>query len=108
MRCISKTPRLPRRSSTNTSSISEKLSQEKKAMPDAPLVLPFTDQMCTNVSLTGGKGASLATMTQNHLPVPPGFAITSPAFANAVDGPSLLKYIATQDREAAPAVVAAA
>src|SRR5699024_3838510 len=76
--------------------------------PDAPLVLPFTDQMCTNVSLTGGKGASLATMTQNDLPVPPGFVITSPAFANAVDGPSLLKYIENQDLEAARAVVAAA
>jgi pyruvate,water dikinase len=30
--------------------------------PDAPLVLPFTDHRCQDVELTGGKGASLATI----------------------------------------------
>ena len=38
---------------------------------DAPLVLPFTDPRCQEVELTGGKGASLATMTAEDLPVPP-------------------------------------
>ena len=50
-------------------------------MSETPLVLDFTDERCREVDLSGGKGASLASMTQNGLPVPPGFVITSAAFA---------------------------
>ena len=59
-------------------------------MTDTPLVLPFTDERCRDVELAGGKGASLASMTANGLPVPPGFVITSPAFSEVVDGDELL------------------
>lgn len=76
-------------------------------MTDAPLVLAFDDERCKDVDLAGGKGASLASMTQNDLPVPPGFVITSPAFTAAVDGETLVKHIKNQDLEAARAVVAA-
>jgi pyruvate,water dikinase len=58
------------------------------------------------VELSGGKGASLASMTQNGLPVPPGFVITSAAFAQAVDDEKLLACLKAQDLEGARAVVA--
>jgi pyruvate,water dikinase len=75
-------------------------------MTDTPLVLPFQDERCRDVNIAGGKGASLASMTSNGLPVPPGFVITSRAFAEAVDAESLLRHIQEQDLEGARAVVA--
>ena len=60
------------------------------------------------VELTGGKGASLATMTAEELPVPPGFVITSAAFAAAVDEEALREAMRRKDVEAARALVAAA
>src|SRR3712207_258070 len=77
-------------------------------MSDNPLVLDFTDVRCREVALSGGKGASLATMTQNGLPVPPGFVVTSAAFAAAVDGGKLLGCVKAQDLDGARAVVSAA
>src|SRR4051812_41824837 len=76
--------------------------------PDTPLVLPFADPRCQDVELTGGKGASLATMTAEGLPVPPGFVITSAAFAAAVDSEALREAMRRKDVEAARALVAAA
>lgn len=75
---------------------------------NAPLVLPFTDPLCREVDLTGGKGASLASMTANHLPVPPGFVITANAFIEAVDGEALLEHLKARDLDAARTVVRAA
>lgn len=75
-------------------------------MSETPLVLDFTDERCREVELSGGKGASLASMTQNGLPVPPGFVVTSTAFAQAVDGEKLLGCIQAQDLDGARAVVA--
>ena len=72
-----------------------------------PLVLPFDDERCRDVDLAGGKGASLASMTANGLPVPPGFVITSHAFTEVVDGAELVKHIQASDLDAARAVVAA-
>ena len=77
-------------------------------MTDTPLVLDFTDERCREVALSGGKGASLATMTQNGLPVPPGFVVTSAAFAEVVDGGKLLGCLKAQDLDGARAVVAQA
>ena len=77
-------------------------------MSDAPHVLPFAEPLCTDVSLSGGKGASLATMTQEGLPVPPGFVITSGAFAAAVDEEALRERMRAEDMEGARALVAAA
>src|SRR5829696_5329699 len=77
-------------------------------MPDASLVLRFGDSQCQQVALAGGKGASLATMTAEDLPVPPGFGVTSAAFAAAVDTDALRERMRGKDVEAARAMVAAA
>lgn len=77
-------------------------------MPDAPLVLPFRDPRCRQVALAGGKGASLAAMTAEGLPVPPGFVIASTAFEAAVDTDALRKLMRTTDVDAARAMVATA
>lgn len=71
-----------------------------------PLVLPFTDPLCQEAARSGGKGASLAAMTAAGLPVPPGFVITSAAFAAAVDQAALRGHIAAGDLERARALVA--
>ena len=76
-------------------------------MSEPPLVLPFDDERCRDVELAGGKGASLASMTANGLPVPPGFVITSHAFTEVVDGAELVKHIQASDLDAARAVVSA-
>jgi pyruvate,water dikinase len=77
-------------------------------MPDAPLVLPFRDPRCRQVALAGGKGASLATMTAEGLPVPPGLVIASTAFEAAVDTDALRKLMRATDMDAARAMVATA
>jgi pyruvate, water dikinase len=77
-------------------------------MPDAPLVLPFRDPRCRQVALAGGKGASLAAMTAEGLPVPPGFVIASTAFEAAVDTDALRKLMRATDVDAARAMVATA
>jgi pyruvate,water dikinase len=76
-------------------------------MPDAPLVLPFRDPRCRQVALAGGKGASLATMTAEDLPVPPGFVIVSTAFEAVVDADALRELMRGGDLDAARAMVAA-
>src|SRR4051795_4181392 len=76
--------------------------------PDTPLVLPFADPRCQDVELTGGKGASLATMTAEGLPVPPGFVITSAAFEAAVDAEALREAMRAEDVEAPRALGGAA
>ncbi|MEE3660888.1 PEP/pyruvate-binding domain-containing protein [Brenneria sp. g21c3] len=43
-------------------------------------VLPFADPHAVELSLSGGKGASLARLTAGGLPVPPGFIVTSAAY----------------------------
>lgn len=72
------------------------------------LVLPFTDPRCRQAALSGGKGASLAGMTQEGLPVPPGFVVTAAAFAAAVDGDALRTACVARDMARARAIVAAA
>jgi pyruvate,water dikinase len=77
-------------------------------MTETPLVLSFPDPRCRDVALSGGKGASLETMTGEGLPVPPGFVITSAAFAMAVDEDVLRARMRAQDMAGARAIVAAA
>lgn len=76
--------------------------------PAVPLVLPFSDPRCQQVALSGGKGASLAAMTAERLPVPPGFVVSSAAFAAAVDQRALLAAMQSQDLAAARALAAEA
>ncbi len=77
-------------------------------MTGPPLVLSFADPRCQNAALSGGKGASLAAMNAAGMPVPPGFVITSAAFAVAVDQAALRGHIAAGDLEQARALVAGA
>jgi pyruvate,water dikinase len=77
-------------------------------MTESPLVLAFPDPRCRDAALSGGKGASLATMTGEGLPVPPGFVITSAAFAAAVGPDALRARMRAQDVAGARALVAAA
>jgi pyruvate,water dikinase len=44
-------------------------------MAGSSFVLFLDDPRCRNVNLSGGKGASIATMMQEGLPVPPGFVV---------------------------------
>jgi pyruvate,water dikinase len=73
-----------------------------------PLVLAFDDERCTRPELAGGKGASLARMTRSGLTVPPGFVITSAAFAAAVDIETLRAHVRAEDMTAARDLVRAA
>ena len=77
-------------------------------MSDAGLVLPFADPRCREVARSGGKGASLASMTAEGLPVPPGFVITAAAFTAAVDAPALRDACLARDMVRAREIVAAA
>ncbi|MFJ6453947.1 PEP/pyruvate-binding domain-containing protein [Paenarthrobacter sp. NPDC091669] len=77
-------------------------------MNDTPLVLSFDDPKAKETSLSGGKGASLATMTSENLPVPPGFVITSAAFAEAVDEEALRQRCRAKDMAGARELVSAA
>jgi pyruvate,water dikinase len=52
-------------------------------------ILWFTDEACREVALAGGKGASLAAMTQAGLPVPPGFTVAACVLERSVDAERL-------------------
>lgn len=52
-------------------------------MPDCPAAIPFAGLIAEQHSRVGGKCASLGTMSQAGLPVPPGFAVTTTVFADA-------------------------
>lgn len=73
----------------------------------APLVVLFVDPRCRDVLLSGGKGASLAVMTGEGLPVPPGFVVTSRAFEVAVGPSELRRRARDKDIDGARALVAA-
>lgn len=73
-----------------------------------PTVLDLSDERCREVALSGGKGASLAWMTAQGLAVPPGFVITSAAFAEAVDQEALRARTRVGDVAGARALVARA
>ncbi len=49
-------------------------------------VLWFTEEACRDIRLAGGKGASLANMTAEGLPVPPGFVIPAHVLEQSIDG----------------------
>ena len=77
-------------------------------MTNSPFVLPFRDQQCQEVRLSGGKGASIAVMVQEGMPVPPGFVVTSAAFTAAVDEARLRECARAGDVPGARQIVAAA
>ena len=79
-----------------------------RKMTNSSFVLPFGDPRCKAVSLSGGKGGSIATMLQEGLLVPPGFVITSAAFLAAVDEGRLRDVCRVGDTAEARTIIAAA
>jgi pyruvate,water dikinase len=69
-------------------------------------VIWFTDEACQDVGLTGGKGASLARMTAEGLPVPPGFVIPSYVLEDSLDTERMLELGATRSAEGLQELVA--
>jgi pyruvate,water dikinase len=77
------------------------MGQEQKSA-----VIWFTDEACQGVRLTGGKGASLARMTAEGLPVPPGFVIPSYVLEESLDTERMLELAAAQSAEGLQELVA--
>jgi pyruvate,water dikinase len=71
-------------------------------------VVWFADERCLDVACAGGKGASLARMTAEGLPVPPGFVVPSDALGSAVDAGRLAALARAGDHEGAHRLVLAA
>lgn len=69
-------------------------------------MLLFVDPQCREVAQAGGKGASLARMTELGLPVPEGFVVPADVLATVVDAEAL--RAALPDHDKAKAIVAAA
>jgi pyruvate,water dikinase len=68
-------------------------------------VLGFGDPACLDVARAGGKGASLARMSELGLPVPEGFVVPAECLAAVVDAEAL--RAALPDHEKAQAIIAA-
>ena len=71
-------------------------------------VVWFDDGRCLEVACAGGKGASLARMAAQGLPVPPGFVVPSTALVECVDAARLRELARAADHEGAQALVLAA
>jgi phosphoenolpyruvate synthase/pyruvate phosphate dikinase len=71
-----------------------------------PLVVGFADDACAEISIAGGKGANLARMTAARLPVPPGFCVTTEAYAQFIAANALDSTIAaTVEKAGADATI---
>src|SRR5947209_2296806 len=68
-------------------------------------ILWFSDEACKDVRLAGGKGASLANMTTQGLPVPPGFVVPAYILEQSVDVERLRELAQAQNAEGAQALV---
>jgi pyruvate,water dikinase len=83
--------------------------REKTAMENAHgnAVVWFTEEACREVEVAGGKGASLALMTTEGLPVPPGFVIPSYVLQNSIDAERMLELAASHSTRELQELVAA-
>src|SRR5215211_5193104 len=77
------------------------MGQEQKSA-----VIWFADEACQDVGLSGGKGASLARMSAERLPVPPGFVVPSYVLEESLDTERMLELAATQSAEGLQELVA--
>src|SRR6266704_1970277 len=68
-------------------------------------ILWFSEEACKDVRLAGGKGASLANMTAEGLPVPPGFVVPAYVLEQSVDAERLRVLALAQDYGGAQALV---
>ncbi len=71
-------------------------------------VVWFTEEACREVEVAGGKGSSLARMTADGLPVPPGFVIPSHVLRNSVDAERMQELAASRSDTELQKLVAAA
>ena len=69
-------------------------------------VIWFSDEACQDVGLSGGKGASLARMSAEGLPVPPGFVIPSYVLEESLDTERMVELAATRSAEGLQELVA--
>jgi pyruvate, water dikinase len=83
--------------------------REKTALENAHgnAVVWFTEEACREVEVAGGKGASLARMTTEGLPVPPGFVIPSYVLQNSIDAERMLELAASHSTRDLQELVAA-
>jgi pyruvate,water dikinase len=83
--------------------------REKTALENAhgDAVVWFTEEACREVELAGGKGASLARMTAEGLPVPPGFVIPSYVLQESIDAERMLELAASHSTRELQELVAA-
>jgi pyruvate,water dikinase len=70
-------------------------------------VVWFTEEACRDVEVAGGKGSSLARMTADELPVPPGFVIPSYVLQDSIDTERMLELAASRSASELQALVAA-
>ena len=68
-------------------------------------VLWFHEEVCRDVRLAGGKGASLARMTAQELPVPPGFVIPAYILEQSVESGRLRELVLAQKHQEAQELV---
>jgi pyruvate,water dikinase len=83
--------------------------REKTALENAhgDDVVWFTEETCQDVAVAGGKGASLARMTAEGLPVPPGFVIPSYVLQESIDAERMLELAASHSTRELQELVAA-
>jgi pyruvate, water dikinase len=70
-------------------------------------VVWFTEEACRDVAVAGGKGASLARMSAEGLPVPPGFVIPSYVLEESIDAERMLQLAASRSARELQELVAA-
>ena len=83
--------------------------REKTAVENAHenSVVWLTEEAGREVEVAGGKGASLARMTAEGLPVPPGFVIPSYVLQNSIDAERMLELAASRSARELQELVAA-
>src|SRR5919112_1024241 len=87
----------------------DKREREKSALGSGQrsAVVWFTEETCQGVAVAGGKGASLARMTAEGLPVPPGFVIPSYVLQESIDAERMLELAASHSTRELQELVAA-
>jgi pyruvate,water dikinase len=87
----------------------DKREREKSALGNGQrsAVVWFTEETCQDVAVAGGKGASLARMTAEGLPVPPGFVIPSYVLQESIDAERMLELAASHSTRELQELVAA-
>jgi pyruvate, water dikinase len=86
---------------TESNAVQTRMDKQQKGA-----VIWFTDEACQDLALTGGKGASLARMTADGLPVPQGFVVPSYVLEKSLDTDRMLELATSQSAEELQSLVA--